>query len=262
MPFFSIWLTGLVLVVVVMTLVWLVSIKLTNASIVDLCWGMLFVMLGWWYFRQTSGSVTRSLLVMLLVTIWGVRLSLYLTWRNWGKGEDFRYQKMRQHYGAERYWWISFFQVFMLQGVLAWLVSLPLLGAQFSSTQPQLNWLDGLAVIVWLLGFMFEAGGDWQLARFKANPANKGKVLRTGLWKYTRHPNYFGDSMIWWSYGLFCLANSSYLPVIGSLLMTILIIRVSGVSLLERTLKYTKPEYAEYIATTSAFLPLPPRKRN
>jgi steroid 5-alpha reductase family enzyme len=141
-----------------------------------------------------------------------------------------------------------------------WLISAPLLGAQFYGTGKSLGILDYAGVIIWAVGFIFEAGGDYQLAVFKADSDNKGKVLDHGLWRYTRHPNYFGDAAVWWGYGLICLAAGSYLPVLGSLLMTALIIKVSGVSLLEKSLKETKPEYREYIEKTSEFIPWPPKK--
>lgn len=161
---------------------------------------------------------------------------------------------------AGRYWWFSFFQVFLLQGILAWLISAPLLGAQYiNRLSSGLNVLDGLGLLLWLLGFTFEAGGDWQLARFKANPANKGKLLTTGFWRYTRHPNYFGDACAWWGLALFSLAAGSVIPIYGAVLMTFLLLRVSGVALLERTLSQTKPGYERYIATTNAFFPWWPK---
>lgn len=259
MTFLAIFVWGLLVVMIMMTILWIVSIFIKNASIVDLFWGMGFVLLAFYYYFQTGGWETRKIILLVLVCLWGLRLSLYLAWRNWGKGEDFRYQQFRQKYGAHRYWWFSFFQVFLLQGILMWLISAPLLGAQYYSGQAKLNILDILGVLVWLIGIIFEAGGDFQLARFKANPQNKGKVLDTGLWKYTRHPNYFGDSCVWWGYGLICLAGGSYIPVYGSILMTALIIHVSGVFLLERSLAQTKPEYRDYIKMTSAFFPWPPK---
>ena len=136
-----------------------------------------------------------------------------------------------------------------------WLISAPLLGAQYFGLDKGLGILDYAGMALWITGFIFESGGDYQLARFKANPSNKGKVLSSGLWHYTRHPNYFGDSAIWWGYGLFCLAAGSLLPILGSLLMTALIIKVSGVALLEKNLVEKKPEYREYIERTSAFFP-------
>jgi steroid 5-alpha reductase family enzyme len=260
MTFLEIFLPGFLVVMAMMTLLWVVSAVIKNAGIVDLFWGTGFVVLAAYYFWQAGGWETRKLILLVLVAIWGLRLSIYLSWRNIGKGEDFRYRQFREKYGVHRYWWVSFFQVFLLQGVLMWLISAPLLGAQFSDTHPQLNVLDGLGMLLWLTGFIFETGGDFQLARFKANPQNKGKVLETGFWKYTRHPNYFGDACVWWGYGLICLGGGSYVPVYGSILMTALIIRVSGVFLLERSLKETKPQYADYIRRTSAFFPWFPKE--
>jgi len=141
-----------------------------------------------------------------------------------------------------------------------WLISSPLLGAQYNPLQQELGVLDIAGILVWVIGFTFEAGGDWQLARFKANPDNKGKVLNAGFWKYTRHPNYFGDAAVWWGFALLCISAGSYFPVLGTVLMTALIIKVSGVALLEKSLKADKPEYAEYIRKTSSFLPWFPKK--
>ncbi len=259
MTFLEIFVLGLLVVMVMMTILWIVSVFLKNAGIVDPFWGMGFVLLAFYYYFQTSGWGTRKIILVVLVCLWGLRLSLYLARRNWGKGEDFRYRQFRQKYGPHRYWWFSFFQVFLLQGILMWLISAPLLGAQYYTGQAKLNILDIFGVLAWLIGIIFEAGGDFQLIRFKANPQNKGKVLDTGLWKYTRHPNYFGDSCVWWGYGLICLAGGSYIPVYGSILMTALIIRVSGVFLLERSLAQTKPGYRDYIKKTSAFFPWPPK---
>ena len=259
MTFIQIYLLALVVILSMMTLLWLVSIWIKNVSIVDLFWGFGFVMASAVYFMNTEGLETRKILLMTMISIWGLRLSIYLTWRNYDKGEDFRYRKFRQDYGEHRYWWISFFQTFLLQGILMWLISAPLLGAQFYSSHP-LGILDFAGVAIWSLGFIFESGGDIKLARFKANPANKGKVLNTGFWHYTRHPNYFGDTAVWFGYGLLCLSAGSYIPILGSVLMTAMIIKVSGVALLEKTLKETKPEYREYIEKTSAFIPWFPGK--
>jgi steroid 5-alpha reductase family enzyme len=242
-----------------MTILWITSALIKNVSIVDLFWGLGFVIAGWVYYLNSDGFEMRKIILMTLVSIWGLRLSIYLAWRNHGKGEDFRYRKFRKDYGENRYWWISFFQTFLLQGILMWLISAPILGAQFYPGK-ELGILDFAGIIVWIIGFVFEAGGDMQLARFKANPANKGKVLNTGFWHYTRHPNYFGDAAAWFGYGLICLAAGSYWPVLGSVLMTALIIKVSGVALLEKTLNDTKPGYKEYVEKTSAFIPWIPKK--
>ena len=195
-----------------------------------------------------------------MVTIWGLRLFIHLSIRNIGKGEDFRYQNFRQEYGPERYWWFSYFQTFLLQGALIMIVSLPLLGVNSAENFNQLTWIDYIGIAAWIKGFMFEAGGDYQLSRFKRNPKNKGKVLNIGFWKYTRHPNYYGDFMIWCSFAIFSIASGNYWHIIGTVVMTILLLKVSGVALLEKTLKETKPEYQEYIQKTSSFFPWFPKK--
>jgi steroid 5-alpha reductase family enzyme len=244
---------------ILMTSLWIVSIVLKNVSIVDLFWGFGFVMTSWFYFLKSGGNESRKIILLVLVTIWGLRLSVYLALRNIGKGEDFRYREFRKKYGENRYWWISFFQTFLLQGVLMWLISAPLLGAQYYGQNNPLGIVDFIGVGFWIIGFCFESGGDFQLARFKSDISNKGKVLNTGFWKYTRHPNYFGDSSVWWAYGLISLAAGSYFPTLGSFLMTALIIKVSGVALLEKSLIAQKPQYKEYIEKTSAFLPWFPK---
>jgi steroid 5-alpha reductase family enzyme len=260
MSFIQIYLNAFLVIMALMTSLWVVSVIIKNVSIVDLFWGFGFVLTAGFYFLKTEGSEPRKIIILVLAAIWGLRLSIYLAFRNLGKGEDFRYRQFRKTYGEHRYWWISFFQTFLLQGVLMWLISAPLLGAQFYGKNNPLGILDYAGIAVWLFGFIFEAGGDYQLARFKADPSNKGKVLNRGFWRYTRHPNYFGDSSAWWGYGLICIAAGCYLPVLGSLLMTALIIKVSGVALLEKSLKEQKPEYKEYIEKTSAFLPWFPGK--
>lgn len=259
MSFFEIYVWAFAVIMAMMSLVWLASVFLKNASIVDPFWGLGFVLASWYYLMQADSPDIRDYIVVSLVTVWGLRLSIYLFIRNWGKGEDYRYQEFREKYGPERYWWVSFFQVFLLQGFLMWLISAPLLGAIWYGTG-QLNVWDYAAILVWLIGFIFEAGGDFQLYRFKSKPQNNGKVLQSGFWKYTRHPNYFGDSAVWWGYGLFAIAAGSYITPLGSVLMTLLIIKVSGVAMLEKSLKDKKPAYREYVRKTSAFFPWFPKK--
>jgi steroid 5-alpha reductase family enzyme len=261
MVFMSIYLTIGLVILGLMTLLWLVSLALKNSSIVDIFWGTGFVIVAWTAFLLTPESfLPRILLLNILVTIWGLRLSLHILVRNWGKPEDFRYQAWRKEAGAT-WWWRSFFKVFFLQGVILWIVAAPLIAVQISSLPAQLIWLDFLAVLVWLIGFFFEAAGDWQLARFKANPSNKGKILRTGVWRYTRHPNYFGDAAQWWAFYLVALAAGGWWTIFSPILMTTLLMRVSGVTLLEKTLKEEKPGYKEYAETTSEFIPWFPRKK-
>ena len=234
--------------------------RITNASIVDIFWGAGFVVVNTFYVFHLEKIEPRNLLVSVLVLIWGLRLTMYLAYRNIGKGEDYRYQEFRKNYGEKRYWWFSYFQVFLLQGVLILIISFPLFGVHYSGSSAPLFWLDYLAILTWAIGFIFEAGGDYQLYRFKKNQKNKGKVLNTGFWKYTRHPNYFGDVLVWWSYGLFSIAAGGYWQVIGAIFMTFLIIKVSGVALLEKTLHNTKPKYKEYVEKTNSFFPWFPKK--
>lgn len=240
------------------TTLWLLSAYLKNASIVDIFWGFGFVIANAYYFSQADNYDLRKIILFLLVSIWGLRLTIYLAIRNIGKPEDYRYQQFRKDYGPERYWWFSYFQVFLLQGALILIVSLPLWHVQTTESSA-LTIIDYIAMGVWFIGFCFEAGGDYQLYHFKKNPENKGKVLNTGFWKYTRHPNYFGDAVVWWAYALFSIAAGGYWQIIGSIIMTLLIIKVSGVAMLERTLKTTKPQYKEYIEKTSAFIPWFPK---
>ena len=256
----TLFLHALLIIFILVSLLWIYSIIITNVSIVDIFWGMGFVIINAIYFYSSGDFYSRKILLLALVSLWGLRMSIYLAWRNIGKGEDFRYQEFRRNYGAKRYWWYSYFQVFLLQAGLMMLVSLPLLGVHSQTNFNGLNVLDYLGVLIFIIGFVFEAGGDYQLAKFKKNPNNKGRVLNTGLWKYTRHPNYFGDTAVWWSFGIFSLAAGSYWTFIGAIFMTLLIIKVSGVALLEKTLNKDKPQYYEYIQKTNSFLPWFPKK--
>jgi steroid 5-alpha reductase family enzyme len=260
MTYFQIYLLSLLLIQGMMTLLWIVSVRLRNVSIVDPFWGLGFVVVSIFYFLQGDGFEARKILVLIMVIIWGLRLSIYLFWRNSGKGEDFRYRQFRKDFGEKRYWWISYFQVFLLQGFLMWLISAPLLAVQFYGVGVNLGWLDFLGILLWVVGLTFEAGGDFQLTKFKSNPENHGKVLSSGFWHFTRHPNYFGDAAVWWGYACICMASGSFIPVLGSILMTALIIKVSGVALLERTLNNTKPGYTDYVRRTNAFIPWFPKK--
>ena len=243
----------------VMTLLWVVSLILKNSSIVDIFWGAGFVVVVWITFALTpQGYDLRKWLISLLVTVWGLRLTLHILIRNWGKPEDFRYQKWREENGKS-WWWRSFFQVFMLQGIIMWIVSTPLLAAQISPTPARLGVLDILGILLWGFGFYFEAAGDAQLTRFKSDPANKGKVMNRGVWQYTRHPNYFGDSAQWWGFYLIAASAGGWWTVFSPILMTLLLVRVSGVALLEKTME-KRPGYLEYKARTSAFIPWFPRR--
>lgn len=257
MEWYMLWLHGLAVLLGCNTLLWLWSVWLRNASIVDIWWGLGFVVVGWYYAHEQQAAAPRNLVLLAALTAWGLRLAIHLFLRNAGKGEDYRYQQFRKHYGPRRYWWVSFFQVFVLQGVLAWLISVPLVAVTFTATP--WNAIDILALGIWITGFAFEAVGDAQLVRFKREPGNKGKLLTSGLWRYTRHPNYFGDALVWWAFGLWAAAAGSWQALLAPALMTYLLMRVSGVALLERTLIKSKSGYETYIRNTNAFFPGLPR---
>jgi steroid 5-alpha reductase family enzyme len=259
MELLTIYMKGLLLVLGFMTAVWLLSLLIKKASIADPFWGLGFVAVAVYYHLSSPEESGRKIIVLALVALWGLRLFGYLLWRSYGQPEDYRYAQFRIDYGPQRYWWVSFFQVFVLQGVLLWLISAPLLSAQYYSDRP-IGLLDGFAIMFFVVGFIFEAGGDYQLVKFKSNSNNKGRVLDTGFWRLTRHPNYFGDACIWWCFACFSLAAGSYWPVLSSVLMTLLLLKVSGVAMLERTLKTTKPEYSEYIRKTNSFFPWMPKR--
>jgi len=251
---------GLLAALGLTTLVWLISLVRRDASIVDVFWGLGFVLLAWLYrgLGEGAGDGGRQALVPVLVTIWGGRLSAHILWRNWGRGEDYRYAAMRRKWGP-RFGLLSLAIVFWLQGVLLWIVAMPLLQVQAVGSVPW-SWLDGLGVALVVAGLIFEAVGDWQLARFRRDPANAGDVMDRGLWRYTRHPNYFGDVLLWWGFGAFALATpGGAWALTGPLLMTTLILRVSGVTLLEEGLHASRPGYADYVRRTSAFVPWPPK---
>ena len=252
-------LLGLGAALALMTLVWLASLPKRDASIIDAFWGPGFVLLAWWYFSRGPQHGRPQLLVPVLVSLWGLRLGLFIARRNRGHGEDYRYAAMREKYGA-RFPGISLVIVFWLQAVLLWVIAMPLLQVQ-QAAAPDFTWLDGLGLALFLIGFIFEAVGDFQMARFKADPANRGKVLDRGLWRYTRHPNYFGDATLWWGLSCFAFATpGSAWVAFSPILMTFLLLRVSGVALLEKGLSKTKPAYAEYVRRTSPFFPWWPKR--
>ncbi len=241
----------------VMFAVWFLSVAIRNASIVDIIWGPGFVAVAWATFIAVEEHTARQFLLVAVTTIWGLRLGAYLAWRNAGKPEDYRYVEMRRLHGG-RFWIVSLFTVFALQGAVMWTVSLPVqIGQQ---TAAGLYWLDAIGVAVWTIGLLFESIGDLQLALFKRDPANKGKVMNLGLWRYTRHPNYFGDFLVWWGIYLIAAAGGAWWTVLSPLLMSFLLLRVSGVTLLEKSLNTRLDGYTNYVRRTSPFFPWPPRK--
>ena len=249
-------LTTLVVVFGLMTLTWSVSIVRRDASIVDIVWGLGFVLIGWAVYLRHADGLTWSKILLAMVTVWGLRLAIHIGRRNLGKGEDYRYQAMRKK-GPQTFARDSLFKVFYLQGVLMTLVSLPL---QWGiGRAPDSGVLPVFGLGLYLVGLFFESVGDWQLSKFKADPANKGKVMDQGLWRYTRHPNYFGDFCVWWGIYLVALAAGHWWTIVGTLVMSALLMRYSGAGLLEKTIGSRRPGYDEYVARTNGFFPGPPK---
>lgn len=252
--------TALAVLLAVVSL-WVVSVRIKDASIVDIFWGLGFVLIAWVTRFVADGDGVRQNVLVLCTTLWGVRLGAYLFWRNHGKGEDYRYRAMRKKHG-DRFPIVSLRTVYLTQGLLMWIVSMPLQLGQMKTSPTGLGVVGIIGIAFWAVGLAFESIGDWQLARFKADPASAGKVMDRGLWSWTRHPNYFGDVCVWW--GLFLIAvrpgGFTIAAIIGPIVMTGLLLKVSGVPMLERTIGRRRPGYTEYIARTSSFFPRPPKR--
>ena len=248
-------LLGLAASVVCFTILWVVSVRLQNSSIADVAWGPNILLIGFTYYFTSDGYVPRAQLTLALLAIWAVRLGVHLGMRNRNEGEDFRYVRWRDEY-EDSWWWISYFKVFLLQSVIAWVVSLPVYFAIVSVGPQSLTFIDKVGVAVFAIGFLFEAVSDEHLRRFRLDRVNKGKVLDAGLWRYTRHPNYFGEAVLWWGFGLIGLATGGLPGLLGPAVITYLLIYVSGVALLEPTLR-TKQGYPQYAGRTPVFMPLP-----
>jgi len=247
---------GLIPALLLPSLTWIVSLLKGDASIVDSLWSLIFLALCATWFFAYEFITQRSVIVLALVALWALRLSAYITWRNWNEGEDARYQAMRRKY-SPNFAIKSLFLVFLLQGILAWVISLPLLAA-ITGSRP-LNLFDALAMVLVISGILLESIADAQLAAFKARPDTQGRVMDEGLWRYTRHPNYFGECCLWWGFYLFAVAAGGWWSILSPLLMTFLLLRVSGVALLEKDIIERRPGYGEYIDRTNAFLPGIPR---
>jgi steroid 5-alpha reductase family enzyme len=239
---------------------WLISLIRRNVTIVDSLWGLGFVLIAWLTFLLGDGFTGRKLLIAVLVSIWGLRLSLHLSVRNWGKGEDPRYGNWRKQSG-ERFWLVSLFKVFILQAVFLWAIALALQWGQLSPRPAGFTVFDYLGLTLWVIGMFFEAVGDWQLARFKGNPANKGRVMDQGLWAYSRHPNYFGESLLWWGVFLITLSTpAGFWTIVSPVIITLVLLKMTGVPIMEKAIVHTRPGYREYIERTNAFIPWFPKK--
>lgn len=268
----QIWLCGLGVITAGAVLAWLLSLVRRNVALVDGLWPLFFLATALTYAQLSARGTAaasalvgqtivwtwgpRTVLVVLLTLLWSVRLSIYITARNWGQGEDSRYVAIRKR-NEPGFAFKSLYLVFILQAILAWIISLPLLGAALSALPQSLVMLDVAGIALWALGLFFETVGDWQLARFKRDPVNKGQVMDRGLWRYTRHPNYFGDFCVWWGFYLIALAGGAWWSIVGPVLMSVLLLRVSGVALLEKTIGSRRAGYDEYVRRTNAFFPGP-----
>ena len=252
-----VWLAPLAGALALGLVVWGVSIVVRDASIVDIFWGPLFIVMAGVDAVLGQGLAARKVLVLVLVTAWGLRLAIHLARRNLGHGEDYRYRAMRERHGS-RFWLVSLFTVFVLQGVLAWIIALPVHAALVPGVSAPLGVVDALGAAVFLVGLVVETMADLELTRFRRDPRNRDRVLAEGLFRYSRHPNYFGDALVWWGLGLVGVAAGATFSLVGPALMTLLLLRVSGVTLLEQTIEERRPAYAEYKRTTSAFFPWPP----
>lgn len=251
---------ALLLALSALTLIWVVSLVIQDVSIIDVFWGLGFVLISAAAIGRHGPPDPRDLLIFAIVTVWAARLALhlFLRWRRLGH-EDRRYAAMRRKAGP-RFAILSLFTVFWLQAGILWVVSLPLQAA-FSAPLSDLGPLDFAGAAIAIAGLVIEALADYQLTRFGRDPANSGRVLNTGLWAWSRHPNYFGDTVLWWGVFLLCISASHvWWTAIGPIVMTYFLLNVSGVPMLERKMADRRPEYAEYIRRTSSFVPWPPRR--
>jgi steroid 5-alpha reductase family enzyme len=236
---------------------WLLSVVRRDVSIVDSLWGVLFVLAALAYAWPLDALDTRATLALALVALWALRLTVHITWRNHGAGEDHRYREIRRR-NEPNFAFKSLYLVFGLQAVLAWIVSAPFLAT--ARGEAALGPLDALGIVLVVGGWGMESIADWQLERFKRDASNRGRVLDRGLWRYSRHPNYFGECCIWWGFACLAFGAGAWWTIVSPLLMTWLLLRVSGVALLEKTIGERRPGYADYVRRTSAFVPWPPRK--
>jgi steroid 5-alpha reductase family enzyme len=250
---------NLLIVLGLLALLWLLSVAITDASIVDPFWGTGFVVVAAATWLSKDHHHWRDYLLLAMVLLWGLRLSIYLLARNIGKGEDRRYQAMRTRIGPA-FWWISLFSVFLLQGILLWIISMPVqIGQLATAISPNWSITDTLGIALYAIGIFFEAVGDAQLSQFKKDPAHRGMVMNRGLWRYTRHPNYFGDFCVWWGIYLVSIGGGAVWTFFGPALISFFLLRISGVTLLERDIAERRPEYRTYQRTTSSFFPWFPK---
>jgi len=256
-PELNAWFGSLLAVLVASVAAWLVSVVRRDVSIVDSLWSLMILLCALAYVWLARETGPRTFLLITLLSLWAVRLSLHITIRNHGEPEDRRYREIRRN-NQPFFEWKSLYIVFLLQGFLAWVVCLPVVAALGGQAPP--GPLDFAGVALWLTGMFFEGVGDYQLMRFRRRERSENEVLDTGLWRYTRHPNYFGEALVWWGFYLLAMSAGAWWTVIAPLLMTFLLLRVSGVALLEKDISDRRPAYRDYVRRTNAFFPGQPKK--
>jgi steroid 5-alpha reductase family enzyme len=257
MQHWQIYLSGLLSIGIFAFAGWCLSLVRNNVTHVDSMWSLFLALAAFSYAWMFNELNPRTFLVLFLVSLWALRLCIYLSWRNWNPHEDHRYAAIRKN-NQPHFWLKSLYIIFGLQAVLAWIVSMPLFGAIASDSI--LNRWDVIGALLFTVGFVWETLADWQLSIFKAHPENKGKVLSSGLWRYCRHPNYFGECCVWWGFYLIAVAAGAWWTLAAPLVMTLLLLKVSGVALLEKDIAERRPAYRDYIQSTNAFLPWLPKK--
>ncbi|MBX7181537.1 MAG: DUF1295 domain-containing protein [Bacteroidia bacterium] len=250
-------LTALACVFIYMNSLFILAVLLKNNSIVDIGWGIGFILISFSTLYNKLAISNLSIVLLTMVILWGLRLAIYIFIRNFGKGEDYRYLQWRKEWG-KTVLIRSYFQVFMLQGSIMVVISSPILLFSIQPTEliiDSFNWVQYVGLILWAFGLSFETIADFQLYQYKSLAINKGKIMKTGLWSLSRHPNYFGEALVWW--GIFIFVSNigwTWISILSPLVMTYLLRRVSGVDLLEK--KYRDNlEYQEYVRKTPAFIP-------
>jgi steroid 5-alpha reductase family enzyme len=256
MPEVSAWFWSLLAVLTVSIVTWLVSVARRDVSIVDSLWSLMILLCALVYVVLARDTGPRTVILIILLLIWAIRLSLHITLRNHGEPEDRRYREIRRN-NQPYFEWKSLYIVFLFQGLLAWVVCLPVVAAVGGQTPP--GPLDYAGIALWMAGMFFEVVGDYQLMRFRKGDRSENDVLDSGLWRYTRHPNYFGEAVIWWGFYLLALSAGAWWTIFAPLLMTFLLLKVSGVAMLEKDIAGRRPAYRDYIRRTNAFFPGRPK---